>query len=239
MNLSTSATAVEISNNRKTGPCSATYASQVTCPPTCIFLKSGCYGETGHTGFTTRRMNKGTSPAIDVATEEAAKIDGLTGLMDLRIHVVGDCATNEAAKIVSGSAERFQKRRRKTEAWTYTHAWRTVSRASWGRVSVLASCHTEAECLEAMALGYAASMTVSKMPAKAYKVDGVTFVPCLEQTKGRTCVECRLCLRDAFNLKNKIVILFEIHSSTKKANASQAEYVAKAKRVAAAMEAAA
>ena len=223
--MSKPVTAVELSKNGKIGPASATYASQVTCPSGCPFRDNGCYGEAGNVGYTTRRLNKSEATAHEAAQAEADGIDGLTGLMDLRLHVVGDCVDDESARIVSAAAMRFKRRRRPTDVWTYHHAWRDVARASWGGVSVLASCHSEDECKEAMDRGYAASMTVEKLPKKAYKKDGVTYFPCAEQNVGKTCIECRACFSDTRLLKKKLVLLLEIHTSTNKANAAQSAYV--------------
>lgn len=215
---------IEISHNKKTGPVSATYAAQPSCPPTCVFLGNGCYGESGRVGIQTAKLNKAAknTDSLEIAETEAAAIDGLTGLMDLRVHVVGGCKTEEEAAIVGAAASRFMARRRKTDAWTYAHAWKTIKRAVWGAMSVLASCHTKDEVKEAMAKGYAASITTAKMPEKAFTEDGITYVPCLEQTKGITCVECRLCLDDKSLLEKKIVIVFELHTAAKKAFAALA-----------------
>jgi hypothetical protein len=82
-----------------------------------------------------------------VARAEAAAIDGLTGDRLLRLHVVGDARTNAAARVLPEAARRYALRgdspRRGRKVWTYTNAWRTVGRESWGdAVSVLASVET-------------------------------------------------------------------------------------------------
>lgn len=216
--------AVEISTNKKLGPCSATYASQKSCTVGCPLEDNGCYAESGRTGIHTRRLNRSEATAEQIAIEEAREIDGLSGRHDLRLHVVGDCPTNATAKKVSAAAERFMRRKRPTFAWTYTHSWREVERESWGKVAVLASCHSVAQVHQAMARGFAASLTVEKMPQKAYKEDGLTFFPCLEQTCGLVCVDCMKCWDDAYLLKNRIVILFEIHTATILAKRALAAY---------------
>jgi hypothetical protein len=212
---------VELSHTTKIGPASATYASQASCPDDCPLRKNGCYGESGRVGIHTAKLNKSDDEPIEIAYAEAAAIDKLSGLLDLRVHVVGGCQTDVEAKIVGGAAGRFMTRRRPTDAWTYAHAWKTIKRASWGIMSVLASCHTVTEAKQAMSRGYAAALTVAKMPLKAYKEDGITFVPCPEQAKDNiTCVECRLCFDDSKLLEKKIVILFELHTGAKKAFAA-------------------
>ena len=211
------ANGVELSRNTKTGPVSATYASQKSCPATCPMLGGGCYGESGRVGIHTARLNVPIASSLEVAKAEAAEIDSLSGLMDLRVHVVGDCKSDAEAEIVGDAAARFMARRRPTDAWTYAHAWETIKRASWGAMSVLASCHTKDEVKRAMSRGYAASIVTADMPDKAFKEDGITYVPCLEQTKGITCVECRLCFDDSALLAKKIVIVFKLHTAAKKA----------------------
>jgi len=223
--MTVSAIGVPVSRNGKIGPASATYASQATCPKSCPFLSSGCYGESWRVGITTSRLNKSNDTALKAAHVEAAAIDNLPGLLDLRLHVVGDCADDETARVVSAAAMRYKRRKRPTDVWTYHHAWKDVERASWGGVSVLASCHSEEEAQEAMDRGYAAAMTVEKLPKKAYKKGDTTYFPCAEQNVGKTCVECRACFNDQGLLKKKLVLLLEIHTAKNKANAAQFAYV--------------
>ena len=63
-------------------------------------------------------------------------------------------------------------------------------------------------------MGYATSMTVSEFLSKrAYWQDGIKIVPCPEQTTGKSCVECRMCL-DAGRLSAAgITIGFAAHGS--------------------------
>jgi hypothetical protein len=79
----------------------------------------------------------------------------------MRLHTVGDCRTDEAAKIVAAAAERYMDAGG-GPVWTYTHAWRLVDRASWGRVSVLASCETPEQVELARARGYATAIVVDE-----------------------------------------------------------------------------
>jgi hypothetical protein len=46
------------SSNLKLGDCSATYASQHSCPTDCPFLGCGCYAEYGPLGWHTERLNQ-------------------------------------------------------------------------------------------------------------------------------------------------------------------------------------
>jgi hypothetical protein len=212
--------AVEVSGNEKTGAVSTTYVSQASCPKECAFFNEGCYAESGMAGIWTNRLNKQVGgkdvdvDASEIALDEAKAIDSLTGQNDLRLHVVGDCRTGSAARIVA-AAERFMGRFGR-RVWSYTHAWRKVARSSWGKVSILASCETVAHVVDAMAQGYAAALVVDKHPedGKAYKVGEIVMIPCPAQTKdGIQCVDCKLCWRDEWLLEAKRCITFEAHGS--------------------------
>lgn len=214
----TGAIATEKSQNRKTGPVSATYASQATCPTTCPFRGSGCYAESGPTAIITRRLSRSTAGQIEVARQEAAAIRGLSGTRPLRIHVVGDCATDEAAKIVAAAAADHA-----APSWTYTHAWATVARASWGETSVVASCETTDEIRAAHARGYATCIVVARHPSrKVYEIDGCKIVPCpAESVEGVTCATCGICTRDTKIREKGLTVGFAAHGSgTKKAVAA-------------------
>lgn len=212
-----SAKAVEQTSNRKVGAVSVTMAAQTSCPSTCAFYRSGCYAESGPQGICTARLNKagaGATPET-VAQDEAAAIRGLSGRLPLRLHVVGDCATEAAARIVAEAAADHTAKAGQI-VWTYTHAWRTVPRAAWGAVSVLASCETAADVAEAHARGYAAAIvTPATGQAKAWRTpQGDTMVPCPQQTgRAADCAACRLCWRDGANLAARRVVVFEAHGS--------------------------
>jgi hypothetical protein len=216
--------AVEVSANAKIGTVSATYVAQGSCPLSCPFFTKGCYAEGGKVGIITAGLNAhGVTDPVALAQEEADGIDGLRGLLPLRLHVVGDCKTAEAARIVSEAAERYMKRgKRKTASepfvWTYTHA-HNVPRESWGKVSVLRSCETLDQVKLAHEEGYAAELTVAEFDRDtSYPLgDGYVGIPCPQQTgRAANCVECGLCMKDAKLRENKRVILLSAHGGRKK-----------------------
>lgn len=208
-----------LSGNAKTGRVTVTYAPQQTCPKDCPLLHCGCYAENGPIGIITRRLasDAGDASLNDIARAEADMIDATPALADMRLHAVGDCSTDAAAKVVSAAAERYEERgaRFGVRVWTYTHAWKTVGRESWGGVSVLASCHSVEEAGAAMGRGYAASVIVAEFPdgARAWHEDGVTLVPCPWQTNRVTCRECRLCTSDRKLLDARRAIAFKAHGT--------------------------
>jgi hypothetical protein len=217
---SPAAIAVETSTNAKLGPVSATYASQASCPRCCPWFRNGCYAERGLVGYQTRRLNRSAlHGALRIAQTEARAIDALTGDRLLRLHVVGDARTDAAARELGAAARRYAARgnapRGGRKVWTYTHAWRTVARASWGEaVSVLASVETVRAARQAMARGYAAAVVVSAFEREgAYPIDGTTVLPCPNQTRGVTCRECGLCRDDERLRSAGMVIAFEAHGT--------------------------
>jgi hypothetical protein len=214
------AIAVETSANAKLGPVSATYASQASCPTSCPWYRNGCYAESGFVGWQTRRLNRSAvRGALRIAQAEAKAIDALTGDRLLRLHVVGDARTAAAARELGAAARRYAARgnlpRRGRKVWTYTHAWKSVPRASWGEaVSVLASVETVHDARAAMAGGYAAAVVVATFErASAYRIDGVTVVPCPNQTRGVSCRDCGLCRDDERLRSAGLVIAFQAHST--------------------------
>lgn len=221
--MMTLAIGVERTQNRKVGNVAVTHASQGSCPNDCMFKNAGCYAEGGPQGFTTRRLNKANPNATstEIALEEAKVIDALSGKRPLRIHIVGDCKTARAARIVSRAAKRYH-RKFNQKIWTYTHGWRRVRRDHWGMVSVLASCESLTDIRQARARRYATALVVDFHPedGKAYlKVDefgSEKIIPCPEQTKGITCSQCRLCWDDNKLRDRGVTIAFAAHGNSTK-----------------------
>lgn len=210
--MTKAATAVEYSSNSKLGGMSTTYAAIGSCPASCPFLKAkACYGMSGPVMFQWNRLDQDAS-FVAVAKAEAAAIDELSGNQDLRIHTVGDCKTDQAAKLVSGAAERFMKRGRR-KAFSFTHGWRNVKRESWGKVSIVASCETPADVGLAKKAGYATALVVPEFKQDtAYEHEGLKVVPCPEQTgRCKSCAQCRLCLQDDKLKAAGVTIGFKAH----------------------------
>jgi hypothetical protein len=214
------ATSIEISSNEKTGKVSCTYVSQVSCPGDCVFKSSGCYAEAGFVAITTRRLNKVAVTEdfslIELARQEAEAINKLSGKRLLRLHVVGDCTTDETAKIVSTAAKDYSKRGGK-KVWSYTHGWRTVERSSWQDVSILASVETLLDAEKAFNKGYAVALVVPVQESGVIKKNGFKLLPCPQQlNQVKTCADCKLCTKSDFLLDSKTIITFSTHSGGKK-----------------------
>lgn len=212
---------VQNSKNAKIGDVSTTLAGTVSCKD-CKFRGNGCYAETGMVGIHVRRLNdkvraRKASPARQ-AEHEARGIDALWARgQGLRIHTSGDCPTAEAARIVADAADRFMERGG-GRAWTYTHAWRRMSRRAWGGVSVLASVETLTDARRAMRKGWAVARVVPQFSGdKAWTEGGIRWVPCPAQTRDNvTCDSCRLCWDDKKLRAIEAGVAFEAHGSSKR-----------------------
>jgi hypothetical protein len=201
---------------------SATWVPQQSCHDDCPLKRNGCYAETGNSGLHSHRLNMAAGRLkmglrklrLKLAKEEAAAIRGLSGLRQLRVHVVGDCSDTATAGIIGRAMVAHQKRHGKA-AWTYSHSWRRIARSAWQGANVLASCEKPEQVREARQRGYAAALIVPPHPSnKVYAFHGVTIVPCPAQFKkdGKfavTCEDCTLCKRPDFLFKRKLTIGFQ------------------------------
>lgn len=212
------------------GPyCSATYASiAATCPASCRFKGAGCYVTEGFTAKANRKLDTAAHGLthLDVIEIEARLIetafklngyrvpqDGARGGRDLRLHIGGDARTTAAAYRLGRSALSWGIRGG-GDVWTFTHAWKDVYRAAWGPISVLASVESAADANRATLRGYAPAIVVPEFPSdRAFTLPGspTKWIPCPAETRGKTCVECRLCLDAPALSKRGTGIAFAIH----------------------------
>ena len=208
---------------------STTYASKGSCPHSCPFRGTrACYGTSGPTGIQWLKLNNSITDTVQIAKDEAKAIDSLTGQNVLRVHTVGDCANNKAAKLVSAACERYTAKFGQ-KVFTYTHAWRVVDRASWGKVSVFASCESAKDILAARKRGYPAVVVVQKFKRDTcYLLGGTRVVPCPKQTgKAESCQSCKLCMNADRMYKTRYSVAFHIHGPTVKAKAMLEEIAGK------------
>ena len=172
-----------------------------TCPVACPLRDRGCYAQGGNIAFHVRRLDVANArrTMLAIATDAAAEITdaadlGLAKGRPLRLFQAGDARTADAARVLA-RAGRTWLRRGGSAAWGYTHAWRDVPRDAWRGVSMLASVETLVDAAAARKLGYAPALVVAEHPAdgRAFDAEGITLIPCPEQTRGIPCVNCGLC----------------------------------------------
>lgn len=209
------------SHNVKVGDVAVTYAPvDQTCPSACPLKGNGCYAQGGNVGLHMRRLQVACDGinGDTVAALEGAEIADMGSKAPaghpLRIHVSGDASTDYRALLLAKGAEAWPG-----PVWSYTHAWRSVNRHSWGRVSVLASCESIKEVVLAYLQGYAASLVVAKHPenGRAFTTpEGVKVIPCPAQTRDVKCTDCKLCWNDALLFRQRACVSFETHGYAKK-----------------------
>ncbi|WP_437796479.1 DUF7227 family protein [Sorangium sp. So ce693] len=196
-----------------------------TCSATCPFKGSGCFAEAGFARFTARKLDAAARGLTDdqAVAEDIRFIDsafdkgqvpqgGARGGRDLRLHVGGDVGSAAGARLLAGAADR--RRDRSGAVWSFTHAWREVPRDAWRSISVVASVKQPQDIQAARAAGHAAAIVFDEFPSdKAFALPGsnMEIVPCPAETRGKPCVECRLCLDAGKLARSNVAIAFEAH----------------------------
>jgi hypothetical protein len=211
---------------------------EATCPSSCAFKARGCYERAGFTGRFTRAMDDAAANGWtgDMVTALESSLieqsfdggqvpqDGARGGRDLRLHVGGDVASARGARMLGCAATRWRARGGGS-VWSFTARWRTIGRAAWGKdISVLASVQSVGAAQAAAERGYSPAMVVKDLVTdRAFDAGGIKLIPCPAETRGKTCVQCRLCLdgklppstgvafgmhgRDAVNFKTRLPVL--------------------------------
>lgn len=203
--------AMDVTHNRKTGVTSATYAPLATCPDTCPLKNNGCYAQNNPLSMHVRKCDNaaaGLTP-VEIAREEARAIRALKGTLPLRLHVSGDFKDTESAAIVDAAAGEYTKKHGQP-VWTYTHTWRSIPRATFKHIVILASCESLDEVKEAESLGYRAAVILPT----GTKTKNVQV--CRHTTHGIQCDECRMCMSKR---AKKAVGFYPHGSGAKKASA--------------------
>lgn len=214
----------KISGNKKVD---ATYASiKATCPDTCELKNEGCYAQSSFVGMVNARMNRRArqDSALDLARSEAKCIDESYDGEEvpegraLRIHVAGDSTLRAGTKLIANAVARWKKRGG-GDVWSYTHSHANVPRAMWGSVSVLASVDNIEQVKAARKMGYAPAIVVPVHKSdRAYTLEGssVKWIPCPNQTRDVSCVDCRLCFDANRLFENNMGIAFAAHGIKQK-----------------------
>jgi len=209
----------------------STYLSiQKSCDDVCAFKNgNGCFAESGYSKLMIDRLDEELGRSRpNLGVREAEAIDKLfphgvpqdggrdgTKGRDLRLHVSGDAQDDVAARALGMAAMRYVGRGGGT-VWTYTHSWRHIPEAEWGpHISVMASVETAKDANKARYLrNYVPALVIREFPStKVFSLPGtdVKFFPCLAETQGMNCAECRACF-DTDGLKKKnLGVAFAVH----------------------------
>lgn len=198
---------------------------RATCSTDCMHhpdREGTCYAYNGPMMWHQRRMESKIDPSFDIGGMEANQLDASAKPGSLvRLHVAGEWIDAAHVKRVVRVVKSKSLR-----AWSYTHKWRKFKATSFKGLSILASCDSLQDAVQAWIKGYAPALVVAKFESdKAYPLlikdslhpggydSGLSGIPCPAQTRHVTCEECKLCLKTDWLHDTQHVILFEAHGS--------------------------
>jgi hypothetical protein len=174
-------------------------------------------------------------PLTTIAKEESDGVARLPGDKPCRLHISGETADTAHAMLLAAAAEVYTAKHGQP-VFTKTHNWKSIPRAAFGSISVLASCEYPHQVAEANALGYAAALLIPDFPndKKVCWYRGVKVLPCpaavdekvhcnrLKPKKGRDSGYCcgsktgqGFCMRDGWLKEHGLTIGLKIDSGNK------------------------
>lgn len=209
-----------VSSNVKTGPIPVSTSSRATCPPSCPFLKNGCYADAG---FYTRlhwdavtRGDRGVPFA-----EFLDQIRKLPAGQLWRHSVAGDLA-HTAGRISRRYIRALVAANRGRRGFTYTHHDLSkgenaslIRYANRNGFRVNVSTETESAADHAISAGLPAVLAVpSTETRKAWRTPaGNAVLVCpAQRSDTKTCADCQLCERRG----SRVVIAFIAHGTGKR-----------------------
>jgi len=212
---------VQRSSNVKIGPIPATMSPRATCSDSCLFKRSGCFGDNFPLSLHWDRLDhKGLSWADMIAKIEALKADAL-----FRHNVVGDLVLLADGTIDEAALTEFAQAAKSKRPIVYTHAPQTTRNLdilARSGVVVNVSCETVEQARRAISHGVNAVLTVKRSEVTETTRNGKTLrlVPCPAETREDvTCKTCELCSRD--RVASGVVVTFHAHGGqTKKLEAA-------------------
>lgn len=114
---------------------------------------------------------------------------------------------NGPAIALAYAAERWEDRGG-GGVFAFTHGWRGIHRASFGPIRILASAEKPEDISAAHQRGYDVAIVLPSFPgARAFDLPGtdVKVIPCPAQTRGTTCVQCRLCISAPLREHDRVI----------------------------------
>lgn len=199
---------VNSANKKLGGSFTSMKSSANSCPDTCPFQGSGCYGENFPMSL---HWGKGCNLPLDKLTWHLGKIP--TG-RNIRFHEVGDYTEGmQEVKVFSGVVGR-----RKFNVLSYTHRLPTefhmgVAKSANYVINFSGESAAHAEwCLDNGVNAVIALPSVFE--GKYIKYGTVNVVVCPAVYRDTTCGDCMLCAKD--RVKCRIVIGFPAHGAKKK-----------------------
>jgi hypothetical protein len=212
----------KLSNDRSFATVSA---SHETCPKTCVFIKSGCYGENYGINFHFNAIGK--TKGVNLV-ELALKLNSLRLGQKIRFFDVGDVPADENGVMDSNVLQTLNNAviSRKLRAIQFTHNklnYANIEQVKLLNYVVNFSVESFKDAALAIKNGVNAVITLPSFtkPVKSRIVDGLKIVTCPAQysdlklaKKDITCADCMLCNKNRVN--DKVVIAFYAHGTQKK-----------------------
>lgn len=204
------------SQNAKTGVVAATYRMLATCPTGCA-MYGACYAADRPGGrpspFSRAERGADDSGAADIVRLAERMPAGGT----LRLNVSGDFLDGAGGIDYQyiGAVNQLVAARPDITVIGYTHAWRILPVSLFRGWLPAASCDTRADCVDAIAAGYAPAIVDSPDSPDSLRADriaGRRVVSCPFETSGRQCVDCKLCAR-----QSRAIVAFTPHGPRRRA----------------------
>ncbi len=209
-----------VSFNRKTGPIPVSMTDPQSCPPSCAFLGAGCYAEHGNTRMHWARIaRRGDSWEAFCASVAALPAGTLW-----RHNEAGDLPGAGEA-VDAGALLRLVHANRGRRGFTFSHkpvGRRTAleranaaairhANARGLTINLSANSLRHADELAGLGIGPVAVVLPVGAPARLLTPGGRRVIACLNETKGLTCLECRLCAVAG----RKSIVGFRAHGAAK------------------------
>jgi hypothetical protein len=204
------------SGNKKIGVMPATLSERETCPKTCPWYNKGCYALSGPCRI---HWNKVSERGTEY-NEFLGKVKALPNGQVWRHNVTGDLQHNKGL-INRSKLKALALANKGKQGYTYTHhdtnkvsnqqAIKQANELGFA-VNLSANSIDHADKLKALNIGPVAVVLASDSSDKLTTPQGNKVIVCPSQSKGLTCLQCKLCSKP----NRQVIIGFKAHGTAKK-----------------------
>lgn len=202
--------------NRKTGPMPISMTDQASCPTSCGLRDLVCYAEHGHTAMHWRRVPELGVPFSKFCALIAALPEGTRWRHNEAGDLPGvgdDLDIDALAELVAANRGRhgFTFTHKPLRLPAERHAVRAANEAGF-TINLSADTLEEADRLVGLGIGPVAVFLAEPAPATVRMATkaGHAAIVCLNETKGLTCADCKLCSK-----QRKSIVAFAAHGPAK------------------------
>lgn len=206
---------IRTSSNAKLGPIPATTTSADSCPPTCSFIKNGCYADSGPMHLHWQAVTNGKRGCT--FEEKLGHIRKLPKRQLWRLNQAGDLTPSEPGVIDADKLAELTRANHGRRGFGFTHYLPTVHNRAALRTANLMGL-TIAWSAETLAMadeyaGYACAPVVVTLPAGTTKPvrtpQGRLVTVCPASVGDMTCDRCGICA----HADRKAIVGFPAHGS--------------------------